>query len=202
VSDNDVICQPGYGTELEASGRCWFSVKSWEAAARCYRRCRDTRKAVLRFVIECKAQMAKKSKAWQKAAALWRRIDRADRAAIAQAKAIDAIADPISRGYALLKIRKYEQARDAFGSAGYNKGIVQTEALVCEKDKNWKQAADLWQSIGDRIRCAAAMGHAAASRQDWLEAARWYGLAGHRTLAAEAERAARRALRHEQAALF
>src|SRR5206468_4264785 len=114
----------------------------------------------------------------------------------------DLIADPVSRGYALLKIGKYEQARDAFESAGYNKGIAQTQALVCEKNKDWKQAADLWQSIGDTVRCAAAMGHAAASRQDWLEAARWYGLAGHRTLAADAERAARRALRRGQAALF
>jgi len=152
--------------------------------------------------IECKALIAEKSQAWEKAATLWRRIDKEDRAAIAQAKAIDAIADPVSRGYALLKIGKYEQARDAFESAGYNKGIVQTQALVCEKNKDWKQAADLWQSIGDTVRCAAAMGHAAASSQDWLEAARWYGLAGHRTLAADAERAARRALRHGQAALF
>ncbi len=152
--------------------------------------------------IECKALIAEKSQAWEKAATLWRRIDKEDRAATAQAKAIDAIADPVSRGHALLKIGKYEQARDAFESAGYNKGIVQTQALVCEKNKDWKQAADLWQSIGDTVRCAAAMGHAAASRQDWLEAARWYGLAGHRTLAADAERAARRALRHGQASLF
>src|SRR5437899_3396068 len=134
--------------------------------------------------IECKALIAEKSQVWEKAATLWRRIDKEDRAAIAQAKAIDAIADPVSRGYALLKIGKYEQARDAFESAGYNKGIAQPQALVCEKNKDWKQAADLWQSIGDTVRCAAAMGHAAASRQDWLEAARWYGLAGHRTLAA------------------
>ena len=152
--------------------------------------------------IECKALIAEKSQVWEKAATLWRRIDKEDRAGIAQAKAIDAIADPVSRGYALLKIGKYEQARDAFESAGYNKGIAQTQALVCEKNKDWKQAADLWQSIGDTVRCAAAMGHAAASRQDWLEAARWYGLAGHRTLAADAERAARRALRRGQAALF
>ena len=145
---------------------------------------------------------SRKSQAWEKAATLWRRIDKEDRAAIAQAKGIDAIADPVSRGYALLKIGKYEQARDVFESAGYDKGIVQTQALVCENNKDWKQAADLWQSIGDSIRCAAAMGHAAASSQDWLEAARWYGLAGHRTLAADAERAARRAFRHGQAALF
>ncbi len=152
--------------------------------------------------IECKALLAEESEGWEKAATFWRRIGKQDRATVAQTKAIDAIADPIARGYALLKAGEYGRARDTFESAGYNKGIVQTEALVCEKNKDWKQAADLWQSINDSLRYAAAMGHAAASREDWPEAARWYGLAGHRTLAAGAERAARGTLRRAQAALF
>ena len=101
-----------------------------------------------------------------------------------------------------MKAGEYGRARDTFESAGYAKGIVQTQALVCEKNKDWKQAADLWQSINDSLRYAAAMGHAAASREDWPEAARWYGLAGNRTLAAGAERAARGTLRRAQAALF
>ena len=154
------------------------------------------------LIIECKALLAEKSEAWEKAATFWRRIGKQDRATIAQTKAIDAIADPIARGYALLKAGEYGRARDTFESAGYAKGIVQTQALVCEKNKDWKQAADLWQSINDSLRYAAAMGHAAASREDWPEAARWYGLAGNRTLAAGAERAARGTLRRAQAALF
>jgi tetratricopeptide (TPR) repeat protein len=154
------------------------------------------------LTIQCRAELAEKSGAWDKASTLWRRIGQKDRATIAQTKAIDAIADPIARGYALLKAGEYERARGSFESAAYNKGIVQTEALVCEKNKDWKKAADLWQSLGDNVRYATAMAHTAAYREDWPEAARWYRLAGHRGLAADAERAARKTLRRTQAALF
>src|SRR5207249_5857348 len=129
----------------------------------------------------CKALLAEKSNAWEKAATLWRRIGKEHRATIAQTKAIDAIPDPIARGSALLKTGEYERARETFELAGYNKGILQTQACVCEKKRDWKQAADLWQSIDDGVSYAAAMAHAAASREDWLEAARWHRLA---TLAA------------------
>jgi len=154
------------------------------------------------LVIECKAMLAEKSNAWAKAAAFWRRIEKHDRAMAAQSKAIDAIADPTARGYALLNAGEYEQAVATFESAAYTKGVVQVRALICERKKEWQQAADLWQSIQDSARYAAAMANLARSREDWLEAARWHQRAGQRTLAAQAARAARKTFRREQAALF
>ena len=110
---------------------------------------------------------------------------------IAESKIIDAIADPIARGYALLRSGKHQRAIQTFESAGYQKGTVQAQALMLEQTHEWQQAADLWQSIGDAARHAAAMAEFARSKENWEEAARWHHIAGQRTLAAEAERAAR-----------
>jgi tetratricopeptide (TPR) repeat protein len=169
----------------------------------------DESNALHDLIIECKARLAEEAKSWTKAAGYWRRIYNDERADLAQDKAIEALADPIAKGYALLRRGDYERAIGVFESAGHPKGVVQVKALLCQNRKEWEQAADLWRSIGDTAHHAAAMAEVARSGQDWEEAARWHRLAGQRSLAAEAERTARAKIRaeadriqREQATLF
>jgi hypothetical protein len=126
-----------------------------------------------------------------KAAKFWRRIEKHDRADSAEEKAIQAIADPLKRGMALLRTGDFHRANETFATAGLREWSVRAQALHCQKSNQWSEAAELWQSINDTVHHAAAMAQIARSREDWKTAAGWHHVAGQKGLAAQAERVAR-----------
>jgi hypothetical protein len=163
----------------------------WYVSDSADRQLMKERDALAKLQIECRAYLAEHAKSWSKAAALWRRLRQFERADLAQEKHIEAIADPVERGVAWLQAGALERATNLFQSAGAADWLIRARAVGCQREKQWEQAAELWQSVGDTINHAAAMARVAYEKQDWPSAARWHQLAGQKNLAAEAARRAR-----------
>jgi DNA helicase II / ATP-dependent DNA helicase PcrA len=151
----------------------------------------DERYALEDAITTCHALLAEKAGQWKKAASHWRRIENYQRADLAQDNAVKAIEYPIARGREWLLMGQYEKALESFESAANANGAGEARALLFEKANEWKSAAEIWHSLGQSRRHAACMARWARSLDRWEEAARWHHLAGERTKAADAERAAR-----------
>jgi DNA helicase II / ATP-dependent DNA helicase PcrA len=167
------------------------SVK-WSISERTDEQFLDERDELEDLILECQANLAEQRRSWAKAARLWRRLQRADRAEAASAKAIESMQDPFERGFALLQTGNPERAIEVFEAAGLTEWTTRARACRCQIEQRWMEAADLWQELGDHKQRAAAMAQHARSIGKWAEAAGWHHLAGQRTLEKQAAAKARR----------